>query len=308
MKVLSLFDGISVGRVALQRAGIPVDAYLASEIDKPAIFVAQKNFPDNIQLGSVAAVKLIDLPPIDILLGGSPCQGFSNAGKGLNFDDPRSKLLFDYVRILKTLKPKYFLLENVSMRQGWEDVITDLLGVTPIKINSKLVSAQNRKRVYWTNIPGVTQPIDREIMLIDILENSACPRGLHIRQKSKCVRVGGKNSPAGSKQEWDLPFTYVVPRGNNKGGFKEYTGKSPTVTSSSWQNNIKLFQSGNLRRYTVKECERLQTLPDDYTAGVSNTQRYRMLGNGWTVDVIAHILSFIPGATSQPSLHQQHKR
>src|SRR5574344_2950107 len=167
MNVLSLFDGISCGQLALQKAGIRVDKYFASEIDKYAIKVTQENFPDTVQLGDVTQWRTWELPKIDLLIGGSPCQGFSFAGKQLNFSDPRSKLFFEYVKVLQKTKPKYFLLENVKMKQECQDVISRYLGVEPIEINSSLVSAQNRKRLYWTNIPNVTQPEDKCILLLD---------------------------------------------------------------------------------------------------------------------------------------------
>jgi DNA-cytosine methyltransferase len=150
--------------IALERAGVKVDNYYASEIDKYAITVAQKNYPDTIQLGSVLDVKGADLPKIDLLIGGSPCQGFSFAGKQLNFDDPRSKLFFEFVRLKEELNPKYFLLENVKMKKESQDVISEYLGVEPVEINSALVSAQNRKRLYWTNIP-FDMPEDKGILL-----------------------------------------------------------------------------------------------------------------------------------------------
>jgi len=156
MNVLSLFDGISCGQVALHRAGIEVDKYYASEIEKYAIQITQKNYPNTIQLGDVTQIK--GIKDIDLLIGGSPCQGFSKAGKQLNFVDPRSRLFFEYVRILNEVKPKYFLLENVIMKQEYQDIISKYLGVEPIEINSALVTAQNRKRLYWTNIPGIQQP------------------------------------------------------------------------------------------------------------------------------------------------------
>ena len=157
MNVLSLFDGMSCGQIALNKADINIDNYYASEIDEYAIKVTQKNYPNTIQLGSVVDVKGTDLPKIDLLIGGSPCQGFSFAGKQLNFEDERSKLFFEYVRILKETKPKYFLLENVRMKKEYQDVISSALGVEPILINSNLVSAQERKRLYWTNISNITQ-------------------------------------------------------------------------------------------------------------------------------------------------------
>lgn len=162
MNVLSLFDGISCGRVALERAGIQVDKYYASEIDKHAMFVSNNNYPDTIQLGDIT--KINSLENIDLLIGGSPCQGFSLAGKQLAFDDPRSKLYFEYERLLEETNPKYWLLENVRMKQEHEDVISSRLGVKPIKINSNKVSAQNRERLYWTNIP-VTKDIPNKNIL-----------------------------------------------------------------------------------------------------------------------------------------------
>lgn len=165
MNVLSIFDGMSCGRIALERAGIKVDNYYASEIDKYAIQIAKKNYPDIIHIGDVTKVKANDLPKIDLLIGGSPCQGFSFAGKQLNFEDERSKLFFEFVRLLEECKPKYFLLENVKMKKEYQDIISSYLGVEPIKINSSLVSAQNRERLYWTNIPNIRQPEDKGIFI-----------------------------------------------------------------------------------------------------------------------------------------------
>lgn len=256
MNVLSVFDGMSCAQIALERAGIAVDKYYASEVDKYAIQVTQANYPGTVQLGDVTKVKADDLPKIDLLIGGSPCQGFSFAGKGLNFDDERSKLFFEYVRLLKECKPKYFLLENVRMKKEHQDVISDLLGVQPITINSSLLSAQNRVRLYWTNIPNVTQPEHRGIILADILENGAVDR-----DKSYCIDAN-----------------YF------KGGnLKQYFEKK--------RRQLVFIDSGH-RKLTPVECERLQTVPDNCTNHVSNTQRYKMLGNGFTVDVIAHILRF----------------
>src|SRR5210317_2590759 len=170
MNVLSLFDGMSCGQIALNRLGIKYYNYYAAEIDKYAIEVTKKNFPNTIHLGDVTKIKAEDLEPIDLMMGGSPCQGFSFAGRQLNFNDPRSALFFEFVRLLKECKPKYFLLENVRMKKEYQDVITKHLGVEPIMINSALVSAQNRVRLYWTNIPNITQPQDKNLMLKDILE------------------------------------------------------------------------------------------------------------------------------------------
>ena len=182
MNVLSLFDGMSCGQIALDQIGVKVNNYFAAEVDKYAIKVTQQNFPGTIHLGDVKGIKGADLPEIDLLIGGSPCQGFSFAGKNLNFDDPRSKLFFEYVRLLKELKPKYFLLENVRMKKESMDVISEYLGVEPIAINSNLVSAQNRHRLYWTNIPMDRLPQDKGVVLKDILEG-----GITDRDKSHCI-------------------------------------------------------------------------------------------------------------------------
>jgi len=163
INVLSLFDGISCGQIALERAGIEVDSYFSSEIDKYAMQITMANYPNTIQLGDVREIKAENLPKIDLLIGGSPCQGFSFAGKQLNFDDPRSKLFFEFVRLKNDVNPTYWLLENNKMKKEYQDIISNYLGVEPIKINSSLVSAQNRERLYWTNIPNVTQPKDKKL-------------------------------------------------------------------------------------------------------------------------------------------------
>ncbi len=379
MNVLSLFDGMSCGQIALDQLGVKVDNYYASEIDKYAIKVTQKNYPNTKQIGSVTEVKGKDLPKIDLIICGSPCQGFSFAGKQLNFNDPRSALFFQFVRLLRECKPKYFLLENVRMKKEYQEIISEHLGVEPVMINSALVSAQNRVRLYWTNIPGIEQPEDKGIVLKDILEDF-----------------------------YENPVIDQLPRGANKGGITASSlkkGKTPSLTTSSWQHNNHLYElrdfdsgkqklggkydnmlnttyksqantihdinkkspticagthgyalghverpcshrepkvlcgrivgrkinpntgkrddynpdlkaeqrleprldekSGTLttvqkdnvvithptyRKLTPLECERLQTVPDGYTSGVSNTQRYKLLGNGFTVDVIKHIL------------------
>ena len=260
MNVLSLFDGMSCGRIALERAGIPITNYYASEVDKYAIAVSKENYPDTKHIGDVQQVSAADLPPIDLLIGGSPCQGFSFAGRQLNFDDERSKLFFEFVRLLKELKPKYFLLENVRMKKEYQDIISECLGVEPIKINSSLVSAHNRVRLYWTNIPNVSQPDDRGILLKDIIESGEVDR-----DKSHCIDAN------------------YFKGGNLKSYFKKHRRQLV------FDNNMLT----DYRKLTPVECERLQTVPDNYTDGVSNTQRYKMLGNGWTVDVISHILKNI---------------
>ena len=280
MNVLALFDGMSCGQLALERAGIKVDNYFASEVDKYAIKIAMKNYPNTIQLGDVRNVHSKDLPRIDLILAGSPCQGFSFAGKGLAFDDPRSALFFELLRLVNELPEAYFLLENVRMTKLHRDMITFFLKVAPVAINSSLVSAQDRYRIYWGNFDFPT-PCDLGITLDTILQNPVdCPVGMEIRRKSKCLRVGGRNSLVGSRLDWDNPFQRITKKAEVKGGNRSDmdTIHTPLVT----------------RRYSPTECERLQTLPDGYTAGVSNTQRYKMLGNGFTADVIAHILRHLP--------------
>lgn len=263
MKVLSLFDGMSCGRIALDRAGIPVSNYYASEIDKYAIQIAKKNWPSTVHLGDVRDVmwpETFEGQRIDLLLGGSPCQGFSFAGKQFNFEDPRSKLFFEYVRILKEAQPRWFLLENVRMKQESQDIISDMLGVKPVAINSSLLSAQNRYRLYWTNIP-FDMPADKGLVLQDILEH-----GYVDRDKSHCIDAN------------------YFKGGNLKQYFEKHR-RQLVFDNDSF--------CGLYRKLLPVECERLQTVPENYTEGVSNTQRYRMLGNGWTVDVISHIIKGI---------------
>lgn len=262
MNVLSLFDGMSCGQIALNKIGIKYENYYASEIDKYAIKVTQHNYPATIQLGDVAQVKSIDLPKIDLLIGGSPCQGFSFAGKQLNFEDPRSKLFFEFVRILKETNPKYFLLENVMMKKEYEDVITVNMGVSPILINSNLASAQNRRRNYWTNIP-VEILVDRDVKMKDILLN-----GEHI-------------------------FVTNQKKNHKPGGIKSRTLMARDYKGFGNQEMSGVLENDVIRMMTPIEYERLQTVPDNYTNVVSNTQRYKMLGNGWTVDVISHIFKNI---------------
>lgn len=299
LNVLSLFDGIACGRVALERAGIPINRYIASEIEPNAIRVSMTNWPDIEQIGDVVAVQTKTLPEIDLLIGGSPCQGFSASGKGLNFVDPRSRLFFEYVRILKETKPKYFILENVKMKKEWSDIITDYLEVEPVEINSSLVSAQNRTRLYWTNIPNVTQPEDRGICLSDILEDIEWkqPGAIRGRRLNKGVIVGRRLNEKGHRQDYDkdIPITQCLEvRATN-------TNKSNCITTVDKDNVLTPLPPGRypdafknklpFRYYTTKEYCRLQTLPDDYVNMIPETQARKALGNAWTVDVIAHILS-----------------
>ena len=279
INVLSCFDGISCGQAAINRAGIAYANYYASEIDKYAISVTQANFPNTIQLGDVTKVKGADLPKIDLLIGGSPCQGFSFAGSQLNFQDERSKLFFEFVRLKNELQPRHFLLENVKMKKEYQDVISALLGVKPISINSSLVSAQNRERLYWTNIPVNRLPENQNICIGDIV-------GVPVVNKSDKVIVV-KN---------------IYPKNGQNGNVYALRGKSKTLSAgvgikgngigSSNAPKIECNNTEGWRRLTATECERLQTLPDGYTANISDTQRYKTLGNGWTVDVITFIFSF----------------
>lgn len=449
--VFSVFDGMSCGQIVLNNLGIEYDNYFASEIDKFAIKVTQANYPNTIQIGDIRNVKAENLPKIDLLIGGSPCQGFSFAGKGLNFEDPRSKLFFEFVRLLEELKPKYWLLENVRMKKEVEVQINKILGCKPYRFNSSLVSAQNRRRLYWTNIRVTSAPKDQRIMLKDILqpleeinkkylikthkhlnyvlnekrlkkkftainpqkaltltakssynwsgnyvseeldielENEQSKiikltKDLKLRKdqhKASCLTAGGnsggnhsdmdvicvamrgrnivnakrvdkKGSSTQQRLEFNfngksncittvtkdnLAFIYQKGRGKNNGNLKE--DKSPTLTSNSFEHNHTIIclnpkdeeqkqtQQQNrvystdgkspallaslngrmniadaeednfnfiLRRLTPIEFERLQTVPDNYTNHVSDAQRYKMLGNGWTVKMVEWILGFM---------------
>jgi len=424
MKVLSLFDGMSCGQIALNRLGIKVDTYYASEIDKYAMEITQKNFPETIQIGDVCAVRGEDYQDVDLILAGSPCQGFSFAGKQLAFDDPRSALFFEFIRLLKEIKPKYFLLENVKMKKDYLQIISEQVsacypeipfGIEPIFINSSLVSAQSRQRYYWTNIPNITQPKERGIVLRDILEEDPGENPVkdtarnqrhykNLDEKSLCMTAtmykgagnngmtlvpqhigtatdlnghdilkrvyspdgksptvntcqGGNREPKVVAGAWrgrsldesgkNVKWKEIKPkqmletrkdeksnavstftkdnvvvhsyrevrtedakkarRENRKKTGQDHTpfrskelqpredGKVGTVTPGlNNDHRISLTRDDTQevywRKLTPLECERLQTVPDNYTEGVSNTQRYKMLGNGWTVEVICHIL------------------
>ena len=404
MRVLSLFDWMACGYEALQRAWIPIDVYYASEIDKYAIQIAKKNHPDIIEIWDVTQIKWEDYKDIDIIIGGSPCQWFSMAWKMLNFDDPRSKLFFEFVRLVKEIQPKYFLLENVKMKKEFQDVISSYMWVEPIEIDSALVSAQRRKRLYWTNIPWITQPKDKWIMLKDILESNApdkynlTERGMKMLMRNfgskwqalnfdpsvlfkitypsvceqqewldrKCPTLTASmgtwwwNVPCIIQKVWDrdknqrwvrTDKSYTLPanpmsdrwqmvvepmiayapwsREFEQQWFK--TWKAPTLCARDykdpkivaipcatqlWQSEnfwtaygsekaytlrasnpnwvIESIQPPRIRKLTPIECERLQTMPDNYTEWVSDTQRYKMLWNWWTCDVISHIFSFLP--------------
>lgn len=454
MNVLSLFDGMSCGRVALERCGFEINRYYAAEIDKYAMNVAANNYPDTVHIGDVTKVFAKDLEPIDLLIGGSPCQGFSFAGKQLNFEDPRSMLFFEFVRLLKECKPKYFFLENVVMKKEYQDVISKYLGVEPIMLNSSLVSAQSRKRLYWTNIQGYTPPEDKGILLKDIVHEhtdfidvltpnfNINPSGKGLNGNVRSVNHSKSNcltTNKGEGQKISVPTSVVytdksqtllatmykgnvksmVQRGKKgylinvplsefivpfdktlqildkevargKVGYfrkdsqanrvyyihdkavtlcdhrflfgeikrevhqvaeaKESHGQQPYMQNRVYnvdgiapaltqvcdrlnvaipcdpdylfgcitpdrvgkRQNSQRFNDGTkfytltaqdrhgiliegyIRKLSPIECERLQTLPDNYTAGASNSQRYKMLGNGWTVDAVCEFFKHIP--------------
>ena len=379
MKVLSLFDGMSCSQIALQSLGIEVDTYYASEVDKYAIEVTQTNFPNTVQVGDVTKLDPKYFADVDLIVAGSPCQGFSFAGKQLNFNDPRSVLFFEFVRLLKAIKPKYFLLENVRMKKEYQQVISEqvsacypeiIFGIEPLLINSSLVSAQSRQRLYWTNIPNIKQPEERGIVLRDILETE--PEDFTKMSNKFVARNGEKNCmiDKNKKKASNLSALEYVKNGR-QGDYlacdddgkpvdkpkqvgiaadvnghdilkRVYSpdGKSPTLNTMGGGNREpKIVKGGALRarskdadgkhtewkqtkpqqmlelrkdnksnavstvgkdtlavnedltwrKLTVRECRRLQTIPEDYQMPVSNTQAYKMLGNGFTCEVIKHI-------------------
>lgn len=317
MNVLSLFDGISTGRLALERAGIPVEKYFASEIDANAMKISKANWNDIIYLGDVNNINLEELPKIDLLIGGSPCQGFSRAGKGLNFEDPRSKLFFKFVEVLKQLRSKNpdikFMLENVSMAHEWRDVISEFLGVEPILIDSKRVCAAMRERNYWTNIEGITQPEDKGIKLSDVLDQNAEIAGL-------IEKDGIFFDPAFSENSRNLVYIeggeVRIRQATKKGYIVAEDGDGINISfplSKSRRGRVLkqkastldcacdfgCFKNGVIRKYTSAELEKLQTLPVGYTEFLKEDDgtllqaprsiREKAIGNGWTTDVIVHI-------------------
>jgi len=287
INVLSLFDGISCGQVALERANIKVEKYYASETNIHSVKVAFKNYPNTIQLGDVRKIRTTDLPKIDLLIGGSPCQDLSSAktnGEGLEGEN--SRLFYDFVRILKELNPRYFLLENVKMKKEWQDIISNLLGVQPIEINSNLVSAQNRIRLYWTNIPVYNQPKNKGILIKDITFDNNYK--IFTDERIDRTRKFTKNYI-----KWDLSGKQYWSQ-QDRAYFEE--GKMCTLPKANPSNKLNIWLGGNeYRRCHPIEAERLQTLPDNYTNGVGLTdaKRLSLIGDGWTVDVITHILKNI---------------
>ena len=384
LKVCGAFDGMSCGQQALVEANIPYSVYYASELDPYAIKVTQANFPNTIQIGDITKVDESNFNhDIDLLMGGSPCQGFSFAGKQLNFDDPRSKLFFEFIRLRDILKPKYVLLENVRMAKESQDIISKYMGCEPTKINSSLVSAQSRNRLYWfvmwdenlgQYIPCIIpQPKKKDIVIRDILEDlpfgeipnylanhwGGVPRGDKVKSieddKANCLTASmykgqiptfiKKPNPTQSKEGLIRVGTATLKGHDSIKRVYSDEGKSPTLTTMGGghrepkismgrvvnrrldehgvrkdnqldlpfttkvevreddiSNCLTTVEKDNVvvnrdeylwRKLTPLECERLQTVPDNYTNHVSKTQRYKMIGNGWTVAVIAHILKGI---------------
>ena len=315
MKILSLFDGISCARVALERCGIPVEAYFASEIEQYAIKISQKNYPDIIQVGDVKSVRDTEFTGIniDLLIGGSPCQDLSIAKKqrkGLEGD--RSGLFYEFVRILKEVKPRYFILENVnSMSKESKDIISKELGVEPIMIDAGLVSAQQRKRLFWTNIPGITLPEDKKIFSWDIIEMGSKEVFQYRRTYWREIKsgkiptltanmgTGGRNVPyvvvkEATKKGYAVAFpgdTVDVAFPNSKTRRGRVGNKVKNLMTA---NTIHVFDGKELRPLTPEECEKCQSLPREYTDGFPKTHRLKAIGNAFNVDVVAHILSFIP--------------
>ncbi len=359
INVVSLFDGMSNLQIALERMNTKVNRYYASEIDKYAMQIANKNYPNTVQVGSVCVLsgQMVEAMRADLLVGGSPCQGFSVAGKKKAFEDERSKLFWEYVRVLKVLlkvNPDIkFILENVRMKQEWQDIISEAVGVKPVKINSALVSAQNRVRLYWTNIEDIVQPEDKGIMLKDIIHEGEVDRDKSVCLDSNYHKGGGAKVYLEKSRrqivfervkEYIVPFDktlQILDKEVEKGKIGYFRkdsqanrvyyihGKSVTLCGDAGGGSAKMgmyligcitpnrinkrqngqrfsdgqkfytltaqdqhgiLVEGYIRKLTPVECERLQTVPDGYTEGVSNTQRYKMLGNGFTVDVICHLL------------------
>lgn len=289
MNVLSLFDGISCGQIALNRAGIKYDNYFASEIDKYAIKITQHNYPNTIQLGDVTKLKCSDLPKINLVIGGTPCQDLSLAKtNGIGLLGERSGLFYEYARLLKEIKPQFFLLENVMMKKIWQDIITEEIGVSPIEINSNLVSCQNRRRLYWTNIPDIVQPNDKGIVVGDVIYDDTYKVFTN-------KRIPETKRKTKNYIQWDISGKGYSSQAN-RAYFK--SGKMCTVPKQNPSDKLNIvldYENDIYRKSHPVEVERYQTVPDNYTFvnGISTSRRLGLLGNGWTVDVITHIFSFM---------------
>lgn len=291
MKVLSLFDGISCGRLALERAGITVDRYVAYEIEPNAIKVSKANWDDIEHCGDVTTADFNQYKGFDAIIGGFPCQDLSiNKKNREGLEGKRSGLFWYMVRAIEEVKPKYFLVENnYKMPQKDQDIITETLGVEPILIYSGKVSAQSRYRLYWTNIPNVQQPEDLHIYLEDIVEHS----GIKEKDFVKITKFNNK-----IYNNCDRPVRIgTIGKGGQGERVYSIEGKSVTLTANGGGRGAKgglYLIDGTVRKPTPVECERLQTLPDNYTDCLSDNERRKVIGNGWTVDVIAHIFSYLP--------------
>ena len=284
MNVLSLFDGISCGQIALNRANIKYDTYFASEIDKAAMKITQSNYPNTIQLGSVLDIQAKNLPKINLLLGGSPCQNFSKAGNQEGFKG-KSGLFYEFARVLRETNPDFFLLENVPMKKEFENEITSILGFDPIRIDSALFSAQRRVRLYWTNIKVIKPIEDRKVLIRDILDTEN-------KQNYEFVHSDALTTAKYKKNyiQYDL-----TGKGYNSQNFRAYylNGKMCTLGSSTPHVAKILLENGKIRKTTRLEHERLQTLPEGYTKAITVNKAKSAIGNGWTADVISYILSRI---------------
>lgn len=311
MNVLSLFDGISCGMIALDKLGINVNNYFASEIDENAIKISKANYPNIKHIGDVTKItkdNIKNMPKIDLILGGSPCQGFSNNGKGLNFNDSRSKLFFDFVNILNWVrevnnKNVKFLLENVKMKKEWEDIITQYVKVRPIEINSKLLTAQNRPRLYWSNIDNIDIPKDAGIELINILDKNVKFDFINHEGLKICKSISENSRNLIYRVDNEVRIKQATKQGyivaNEGDGInlsfpcslsrrgRVIKGKSNCLDTSC---NICVYIDNSIRRFTINELEKLQGLPIGYTNHVSDRSRIKAIGNGWTIDVIEHIL------------------
>ena len=291
MNILSLFDGVSCARIALEKLNIPITNYYASEVDKYAIQVSKENYPHIIHLGDVKDIKASDLPQIDLLIGGSPCQDLSNAQNGLGLKGEKSRLFYEYIRLYKELKPKYFLLENVKNK--WGNLMSQIVGVDFIEVNSSLFSAQSRPRYYWTNInfPKIPNAHHKEV-LSHIVEQK-------VEEKYFFDKVGLKEfvidnikehkqaSKDGIVKLFDVPKTIINDHERQR---RVYSLKSKSPTILARTDTTKIFDGSRIRKITPLESERLQKIPDNYTSSCSNAQRYKMVGNAFNVDTIVHLL------------------
>ena len=293
MNILSLFDGISCAYIALEKLNIPITNYYASEVDKFSIAVSKMNNPKIIHIGDVRDVDTSELPKIDLLIGGSPCQDLSNAQKGEGLKGEKSRLFYEYIRILEEVKPKYFLLENVKNK--WADLMSEIVGKEHILINSSLFSAQSRPRYYWTNIKIEDLPYELHKDKIKDIKESKVPEKYFFNKEAVLEYIQNNDfdkkkiiaTKEGIVKLFDLP---KVVHNDNERQRRIYSveSKSPTILARA--DTTKIYDNGRIRKLTPLECERLQKIPDNYTSSCSDTQRYKMIGNAFSVDTIAHIL------------------